>query len=55
MSDAFAVQLAGGRVPWEGRLEMKINDVWGQVCDKDWQTTNYEVLCRELGFDGLGE
>ena len=35
-----------------GRLEVKMDGVWGTVCDDQFTTTNAEVVCRELGYTG---
>ena len=49
VSDPFEVRLAGGRVPWEGRIEVKVNDVWGRACN-DWDHNIRNVLCKQLGY-----
>ena len=48
----FEVRLGGGSVPWEGRAEVRLNDVWGQLCKDGWSTTNSVVVCKELGYPG---
>ena len=53
VADPFEVRITGGRVPWEGRVEVRVNDKWGRVCGKDWSSNHYAVLCRELGYAGL--
>lgn len=48
------VRLAGGSVPWEGRVEVKINDAWGRICDNSyWSEENKVVFCRQLGYAGV--
>ncbi len=33
-----------------GRVEVKLNDKWGTVCDYGWAITAGSVLCRSLGY-----
>ena len=54
----FAVRLVGGAVPWEGRVEVRVNDVWGTVCSFTIEPdlVDASVICRELGYTrALGE
>ncbi|KAF0293870.1 Lysyl oxidase 2 [Amphibalanus amphitrite] len=44
-------RLRGGRVPSEGRLELKIgDDDWGLVCGDGWSLLTANVACRTLGL-----
>ncbi|XP_033297335.1 uncharacterized protein LOC117204237 isoform X3 [Bombus bifarius] len=49
----YQIRLAGSENDYEGRVEVKILGVWGQVCDDGFGMIDAEVICKELGF-GLG-
>jgi len=56
------IRLTGGKTPFEGRLEVRYNGMWGTVCDDRWDLTkengnyddvskaNKDVACKQLGF-----
>ncbi|KAK1135090.1 hypothetical protein K0M31_007860 [Melipona bicolor] len=49
----YDIRLAGTENDYQGRVEVKILGVWGQVCDDGFGMIDADVICKELGF-GLG-
>ena len=50
------LQLAGGNIPNEGRVEICMStNVWGTVCDDLWSSTDATVVCRQLGYSTQGQ
>lgn len=62
------VRLIGGITTYEGRLEVCLNRAWGSVCagriyswswwwwnNHYWDTSDSNVVCRQLGHMGLGK
>jgi len=45
-----AVRLSAGSYPFEGRVEVCVNGVWGSVCHDSWSTMDATVACRQLGY-----
>ena len=45
-----AIRLTNGNVPWEGILEVQINDTWLSVCDNFWTDADARIACRQLGY-----
>ncbi|XP_077864207.1 scavenger receptor cysteine-rich domain superfamily protein-like, partial [Saccoglossus kowalevskii] len=43
-------QFVGGRLPYEGRVDVYHQGQWGTICDTNWDNRDAEVICRELGF-----
>ena len=44
------IRLINGSVPWEGKLEVLINETWFRVCDNFWTDVNARIACRQLGY-----
>ena len=55
---SFEARLVGGTAPNVGRVEVKYDNIWSNVCyegekgDRSWNFYNTQVLCRQLGFPG---
>lgn len=47
--DSTNVRLRGGHSPYEGRLEVYHNGIWGTVCDNSFDNTDALVVCNMLG------
>ncbi|KAF5303544.1 hypothetical protein FQR65_LT08145 [Abscondita terminalis] len=44
------IRLLGEKSPTEGRLQVKINNEWGTVCNYGWTIENAALVCHQLGF-----
>ena len=48
------VRLAGSSHDYQGRVEVCINNAWGTVCDNNWDLTEANLICQQLGFQPFG-
>ena len=44
------IQLVGGGVVNEGRVELCVNNAWGTVCNDLWGVQDAMVVCSQLGY-----
>ena len=46
--------MVGGSTPYEGRVEICRNNLWGTVCDDRWNDADAIVVCRQLMLNSNG-
>ncbi|XP_046962256.1 protein bark beetle [Vanessa cardui] len=44
------IRLLGGRTPHEGRLQVRIDNKWGTICNYRWNIINAALVCNQLGL-----
>ena len=48
------IRLVGGTSGNEGNVQICHNNAWGSVCDDSWDTSDANVVCRQLGLQPYG-
>ena len=48
------VKFGDGRSSYEGRIEVCHNNVWGTVCNHNFDRRESAVVCRQLGLPYTG-
>ena len=48
------IRLTGSASPFEGRVELCYNGLWGTVCSNGWGRLDAAVTCRQLGYSSSG-
>ena len=49
------IQLRGGRMGTEGRVEVCRDGQWGTVCDDSWDRNDASVACRQLELSNFSK
>ena len=50
-----ALRLLNGSTPYEGRVELFLDGLWGTICDNYWSDNDATVVCYQLGYGRTGE
>uniref|UniRef100_A0A1X7TQF9 SRCR domain-containing protein n=2 Tax=Amphimedon queenslandica TaxID=400682 RepID=A0A1X7TQF9_AMPQE len=48
------VRLVGGDIMNEGNVQICYNNAWGSVCDNQWDSSDSNVVCYQLGLQPFG-
>ncbi|XP_046141163.1 protein bark beetle isoform X2 [Osmia bicornis bicornis] len=48
--DSIPVRLLGGKTNLEGRLQVKVGEKWGTVCNYGWTIRDAALVCHQLGL-----
>lgn len=49
-SERVPVRLLGGKTSREGRLQVRIGEKWGTVCNYGWNILDAALVCHQLGL-----
>ena len=49
------VRLVGGDIMNEGNVQICYNNAWGSVCDNQWDSSDSNVVCYQLGLQPFGK
>ena len=49
-SNSVPVRLLGGKTNLEGRLQVRIGEKWGTVCNYGWTIRDAALVCHQLGL-----
>lgn len=44
------IRLLGGKTTYEGRLQVRLDEKWGTVCNYKWNIINAALVCNQLGL-----
>ena len=49
------VRLTSGQSQYVGLVEICYGGVWKSICPRGWDTREAQVVCRQLGFNSVGQ
>ena len=49
-----SLRLVGGATPFEGRLEVEHEGIWGSVCGLNFTDSEAQAVCSNLGLQPNG-